>query len=381
MAPSRGLVAACAAVIAIVLVGDVAAAVVVTNRNRVHTPAALRKVLPDLKRFVERTRQLSFKRGIDVFVLEDQEFEAATSDIEPGATDPASRYEESRFLVGFLMALGLVGRDFQLSSLEEAGRDSLLGLYDIEEKRILVRKELPEPLLRRVLVHELTHALDDQHFPLENVQVDLRTEQFRALQALVEGDAERVDALYRDQLPSAEQVAANVPVEGLAGVPATAEPFLELLAFPYVAGPGLVRALVERDGEAAVNAAFRKPPTTSEEVLHPARFLDGAREASVPRPSADGPLLGLGVLGELVLRLVLGETLAAAAANQAADGWGGDSYVAWSDDERSCVRVNLAMDSPRDTSEVRDGLRQWARTHPGADVRLNGDLTTITRCA
>jgi len=373
--------AACAAAIALVLLGDVAAAVVVSGRDRVHTPAALRSALPELRSFVEKTRGLSFKRDVDVVVLDRPDFDAALAKLGPDATDPARQYLESRFLVGFLKALGLVGADFQLTALEAAGSSSLLGLYTFQDKRIVLRKELPGPLLRRVLVHELTHALDDQYFPLADVQVDLRTEDIRALQALIEGDATRVDRLYRDGLTPADRAAADPPAEGLAAVPATANPFLALLAFPYVAGPEFVQGLVKRKGETAVDDAFRTRPRTSEEVLHPERFLEGVRVATVREPSTDGPLLGMGVLGELGLRLVLGESLAAPAAAQAADGWGGDHYTAWSDNERTCVRVNLAMDSARDTVEVRDALRAWAAKHAGADIRVTGDLTTITRCA
>lgn len=211
--------------------------------------------------------------------------------------------------------------------------------------------------------------------------IDLRTEEGRVLQALVEGDAGRVDTLYRDQLPPAARAAAEGAVEGLAELPRSVGPFLELLAFPYLAGPDFVRALVERDGTAAVDEAFRARPTTSKEVLHPDRFPQPAPSAPVAQPPLDGPLLGLGVLGELRLRLVLGETLDARAAARAADGWGGDRYVVWSDNERTWVRVDLRIDTPSDTNDVRDALRQWATKHPGTDIKPDGELTRVTRYA
>lgn len=381
MARNRGLVAACAFGVAMVLLGDAVAAVVVTGRNRTAGAGELSGVLPSLESFVEKSRGLTFKRGVDVRVLDEEAFDKALTGLGPSAADPARQYLESRFLVGFLKALSLVGRDFQLSSLDAAGKRSLLGLYEPLRKRILVRAGLPPPLLRRVVVHELTHALDDQYHPLEDILIDLRTEERRALQALVEGDAERVDRLYRDQLPPASRAAADGVVEPSTELPASVGPFLDLLAFAYVSGPDFIRALVERGGTAAVDAAFRSRPTTSEDILHPDRFLAGTRPVSVSRPPADGPLLGLGILGEVVLRLVLGESLDAGAAGRAADGWGGDSYVAWSDNERTCVRVNLRMDTPADTEEVRAALRQWAGKHVGTDIRLDRDVTVVTRCA
>ena len=371
----------CAAAIVLLLVADVAAAVVVTGRNRIHTPRQLKGVLPALTAFVEKNRGLEFKRGVDMFLLDDREFEEAISGEGPYTADPAAAYLESRFLVGFLKALGLVGNEFQLSSLEAAGTRGLLGLYDPVTKRIIIRSELPAPLLHRVVVHELTHALDDQHHPLEDVLLDLRTEQSRSLQALLEGDAGRIDTLFRDQLPPADRAVADGDVEGPTGIAASTGPFLELLAFPYVSGPAFARALVERGGTAALDEAFRSPPATSEEVLHPERFPQRSPSITVPAPSPDGPLLGMGVLGEVGLRLVLGGTLGAAGAARSADGWGDDHYVAWSDKERTCVRVNLRMDTTSDTREVRDALRLWAAKHPRTDIKPDGEMTTLTRCA
>ena len=381
MMRNRGLVAACGAAIAFLLLADVGAAIVITRREQVHTPRQLKRILPALIGFVEANRGLSFKSGVDIFLLDDREFDAALSQGGQAITDPAEAYLESRFLVGFLKALGLVGNDFQLSSLDAVATRSLLGIYDPINKEIIIRSELPEPLLHRVVVHELTHALDDQHHPLDSVILDLRTEQGRALQALMEGDATRIDTLYRDQLPPAARTAADGVIEGTTGLPESVGPFLKLLAFPYMAGPEFVRALVASGGTGAVDEAFRVRPTTSEHILHPDRFLQKTPSPSVPAPLPDGPLLGLGVLCEAGLRLVLGETLDAAAAGRAADGWGADHYVAWSDNERTCVRVNLRMDTASDTNEVRDALRQWAAKHPRTDMKLIGDMTTITRCA
>jgi len=374
-------VAACGAAIVVMLLADVAGAVVVTRRDQVHTPRQLNGVLPKLTRFVEANRGLAFRRRVDIVLLDDQEFDRALSQGSQSAADPAQAYLKSQFLLGFLKSLGLVGTDFQLSSLETSGTRSLLGLYDPARKQIVVRSQLPEPLLHRVLVHELTHALDDQYHPLDDVILDLRTEQGRALQALAEGDARRVDILYRDQLPPASRAAADGDIEGSTGLPESVTPFLKLLAFPYVAGPEFVRALVASGGTGAIDDAFRTRPATSEQILHPDRFLQPAPPVSVPEPSPDGPLLGLGVLGELGLRLVLGETLDAPAAARAADGWGADHYVVWPAKGQACIRVNLRMDTTPDTSEVRDALRQWATKHPGAEIKPVGDMTAITRCA
>jgi hypothetical protein len=350
-----------------------------------HTPRSLRSVLPELKSFVERNRLLSFRRGVDVFVLNDRDFDAGLARAGPGAGDPARQFQQSKVLVGFVKALGLGGPDFQLLNASPGGTRSVLGLYDDANKRISVRDGLPKGLQRRVLVHELTHALDDQHFPLARLRsrVDLRTEQARALQALVEGDAARIDRRYSDSLPARERAAAgaDAPAEGVTATPAADAPFFGLVTFPYVAGPNFVQGLIDRKGMSAVNAAFRVPPTTSQEVLHPDRFLHRAPSVTVRQPAAEATPVAVGVLGEIGLRLVLGESLAHPLAADLAAAWGGDRYVAWSDSDQTCVRVSVVMNTVGDAAHLRDGLRQWATAHPGADMRLSGNQTTITRCA
>ena len=72
-----------------------------------------------------------------------------------------------------------------------------------------------------------------------------------------------------------------------------------------------------RFGVRRLDAAFRSPPVSSAEVLHPERFLDGPGRATVPPVRADGRVVDQGVLGEVILRLsgfVDRDTVAQAAA-------------------------------------------------------------------
>lgn len=183
---NRGLAAAGAAALALLLVSG-------TPPSRpssppTHTPRSLRSVLPELESFVERNRVLPFRRGVDVYVLSDRDFDAILSPAGAGAGDLARQFQQTQVLVGFVKALGLGGPDFQLPTDSTGGTRSVLGLYDDVSKRISVRAGLAKPLQRRVLVHELTHALDDQHFSLLDMKrrMDPRTEQARAWQALIE---------------------------------------------------------------------------------------------------------------------------------------------------------------------------------------------------
>src|SRR5439155_9671268 len=105
----------------------------------------------------------------------------------------------------------------------------------------------------------------------------------------------------------------------------------ESLTFPYFAGLRFVSVLKQK-GWAAVDAAFRNPPESSEQVLHPEKFL--ARERPVAIAAAPVSALAPAkevrrdVFGEFEWRLLLASRVSDAEAERAAAGWGGDRMVA-----------------------------------------------------
>jgi hypothetical protein len=155
--------------------------------------------------------------------------------------------------------------------------------------------------------------------------------------------------------------------------------FEALLAFPYEAGESLVDALLREGGPPRLDAALIDPPVSTEAVLHPERFLTGDRPKPVGDPEPGGEPVDGGVLGELILRLLLQSSADRATAARAAEGWGGDRYVAWFDRDRLCVRAAVTMDTSEDRAELVAGLRRWADRHPGATV-TDADPVIFTRC-
>lgn len=376
---SRAAALVCAVGLVVVLVGDgITVALRMGRSGSRPTPSALERVLPDLESFVERERGLRFRRPVRVELQSDARFAAALRRLRATSRRPRP---PTTVVVGLFRALGLVEGRFDPSALGSSTDEQVLGFYDSGRERLLVRGDHPTPAVRRVLVHELTHALDDQHFDLDRAAIERRDdESAKAFAALVEGDAVRVESRYFDSLSAEEQRSADLEAEAEGQAPADLPRIFEvLLSFPYTAGRSFVEALVEAGGTARVDAAFAHPPATTEEVLHPDRYLAGDKAPAVSDPTAEGSVIDRGVLGELLLRLVLQETLDRAVANKAADGWGGDRYVAWSDGDRTCVRDRLVMDTPGDRTELVAALRQWAGSRPGATIG-DGNPVTVTRC-
>jgi hypothetical protein len=194
-----------------------------------------------------------------------------------------------------------------------------------------------------VLVHELGHALQDQHTPLIEVTIGLRANDdlLFAIGAFLEGDALWTELrdeahTYGFPQPSAAEFAARFEVDAPEGegVPRLLrESFLR----QYPLGYALVSELVQRGGVAALTAALADPPLTSEELIHPERYLERARrrplalfpeatEGFAPEPGC-APVASTSY-GELGLSVWLGEGgLDRASAERVADGW--DADRAW----------------------------------------------------
>ena len=342
--------------------------------------ADIRQVVPALQRFVEKERGLRFKKDVNVTLLDDASFRARIG--EDTEQDLEQVDETSRVL----RALGLLDAHVDLEDArEDVLGQAVAGFYDPDTEELVVRGVRATALVRRVLVHELTHALQDQHFELHRPDLDDREDEAGlAFSALVEGDAVRVEEAFEKQLSDADRRAAEqeekAQTEGLLDDEGIPQVLLQFLAFPYAFGPAFVRALLDDGGQARLDAAFAEPPTTSEQILDPRRFIDGHDGERVPPPPAEGEVFDEGVLGQYGLYVILSDQLLPRVAARAAQGWGGDWYVAWRDGDETCVRATILMDSQNDRAELRTALNRWAEDHGDVEVDESRQRTTLTAC-
>ncbi len=179
------------------------------------------------------------------------------------------------------------------------------GYYDPKTKTLVVHHEVADNYALGVLVHEMVHALQDQHFGLTKLHdPDLTGDEELARAALIEGDAvlTMIEVLKTEQ-PKAGAMLA-VPLSKARN---------RRNAFLYAQGARYVQALRAKGGWKAVDGRFRFPPSTTAEILHP-----GERIGSVD--------LGPGkVSGEFGLAEWLTEQgLAWADTIEAVAGWRGD---------------------------------------------------------
>ncbi len=312
------------------------------------TPASpsIASVLPELSAFVEEARGLEFLEEVKPTVLSEPEFQ-----VRRQAADPKNARAGT-----ILTVLGLLPAGTDLAALRAPSEHGMFGFYDPAEKELVTTDDLT-PFARRVLVHELTHALDDQHFGIDR---DIAGDQAAAaFGALVEGSAIRVERLYVASLPEAEQEEIAAREEQIDAGPTLPSAVEQILDFPYLFGPTFVEALVDA-GPERLNQAFSSPPISSEQVLDPARYLSGDAPQTVARPPTEGAATDEGEIGPLLLRLLLESKLDPAVAKEAATGWDGDRYATWrSPDGRTCVRVRFVTDGPEDSRQLQAALAAW----------------------
>jgi hypothetical protein len=192
-----------------------------------------------------------------------------------------------------LHLLGVLEPGQRLAATVRASLDAgVAGLYDPSTRRLYVVDGAGGGAGPSVIVHEATHALQDQWFHLGAGAFAQTTDADAALaaHALVEGDATDVQSRFLTGQGLLAALSEGLAALGaLPGAPQL-PPFLAREQdFPYVAGQAFVEALRAGGGEAAVDRAFRHPPRTTAAVLDPARFVAGdpaAAAVAVPAPPA-----------------------------------------------------------------------------------------------
>ena len=336
--------------------------------------------------FIEKERGLKFTTRPTVVVLDDAAFVARFRElVDEDAKKNKDVYDD---VTGIFQAIGLLSRDMSYVDAQKLlGEGGVLGYYDQESKELRVRSGQLTPFTRTVIVHELTHALDDQRFDLNRPQYDSADDEIGfGFVALAEGNAKRVENAYRDSMSTADKASATAEelklgASGAAVLAKLSVSLLQLEYAPYDLGERFVDAVLAKGGQAALDKVFADPPTTSEQVIDPAKYFAKENRREVAPPKADAAAFKTGVFGQVALQMMLGSANSARVAETAASGWSGDWFVAWNEANRACLRVDFVMDTPKDTTELRDALNKWAQTRPSAKVANAGDALELTTCS
>ena len=274
--------------------------------------------------------------------------------------NPTERYGEERSAEAF----GLIPKGFDLDHfMVDLLTEQIAGLYDPKAREFYVADWIPLDDQRMVMAHELTHALQDQHFQIETWVKAARPNDDAELarEAVLEGSAmaAMIDYLLKGMGRSVENLPEFDPSVFAGDLSKTpkleaAPQFLkDALVFPYFSGLTFSAAILRTSQWTGVSAVFANPPVSTQQIMHPSLYKSGKLSASVTIPSLE-KLLGSdwvkideNVMGEFGWKEILKQFLGEDTAVPLAAAWDGDRYALYEQkqNKRLILVARLRLDS------------------------------------
>jgi hypothetical protein len=312
-----------------------------------------------------------------------------------------------------LRKLGLIPdsldyKEFALKLLTE----QVGGFYDPTKKSLFIASWLSADEQKPVMVHELVHALQDQHFNIEKIVKEDRSlhndDKALAHQSIFEGDGTVVmfnyllEPLKRDfsQIPDIALVMHTMMFSSLSESPVfqSAPVFLQdTLVFPYGYGASFIqKAWAKNPSWQAINKIYSDLPASTEQIMHPEKYYGERDEpkdadaASIAKKlGPDWKITYKNVLGELELGIWLKLQLTEDRALRAAAGWGGDQVLLLVNGSgKNAVLMNTVWDSKAEAQEFYIAVQSWfekkypktkmiGQTESGFSIIQNGEISSV----
>jgi len=276
-------------------------------------------------------------------------------------------------------------------------KSQIAGLYDPRKDTFYVVKGVGGPgsaPFAITVAHELAHAYRDVDKDYYERMVASFTEDAdwaMGVQFLVEGEATLIGyavgfAILQDQdpekfMPMMVQRAKGMR-QGMAAQMQALEGFpyalKEMLVAPYADGMGFAAAVFKKGGKEALDKAYGNPPRSTEQVLHPEKYLgpevDEPTTFSGGDPTAalgeDWRLVFVNVMGEFEARVLFTERLGLDTATFAVDGWDGSRYwYCTKDGAPDFLGMISTWDSTYDARQFMNAWARWASLRDGEDAR------------
>lgn len=366
---------------------------VVLSLSFVAPIAAQSDEIDDIINEVSEIRGLSVMQPIAVIYKSREELqEEVNTDFFEDYTE-ADIARDQRTMVAF----GIIRPDQSIRELySELYGGQIAGYYDPESADLVVIEtddgnDDLSAMEEFTLAHEINHALQDQHFDIDAGPfdtIDATDDVSVASTALIEGDAILLQGLYLQANPAfARDLGRELNNDD--GEDTSLDEFppviVALLLFPYDGGYEFANALYEDGGYGLVNQAFDSPPITSEQILHPDKYLDGevGAEIKVLDPTAT---LGSGwtitdenTFGEFLISSVLASDEASEDdAEEAAEGWNGDAYTVSANGDQTAVVWQSSWDADDDAQEFAESIADRESSRFDADIDDEGGIMTIS---
>lgn len=301
----------------------------------------------------QQIRGLDFLEPVDVVLLSDEEYAARFADI----VEEELAEEDVQAINALLRTLGIIENDDDYRDLLETFLSAGTGgFYDPDSEELVVRLATGElgPHAESVVIHELVHALQDQHFELLDAREDLEGDPNYVAQAIIEGDALLREATYVQSLSLVQQAkyVSEISEIDLSALDTLPGYIVNSLQAAYLDG----FFFHQQVGLDAVDDQFVDPPDSSEQLIEPGKYErdEQPKEATLPVFNLPGYEVWFDApAGQKDLELMLTDGVGAARAAEAASGWGGDTNRVYNAGDQEAVYVLLYVgDTKKDAEEL-----------------------------
>ncbi len=340
----------------------------------------------EIEAAVARIRGLKFLKPVDYAILTRAEIGKVLSE------KLAEQYTEAEFaeLALGLAAMGLLPEGYPLREKYIALLgEQVAAFYDQHAHKLYMFEDasLENSANRVILAHELTHALQDQHFSLAKLPLEIKDNDDRAFaaSALIEGDATLVMSAYMLEnisLSALTETLGQMATMNTAELMEAPRYLREMLLFPYLQGQIFCTAIQAAGGFGMLSMVYKHPPASTAQILHPEKYPSEAPiRVEWPETSLQGkkPILD-NVLGEQGTRIAMEEWgIESAAALRAAEGWRGDRYLIFGKGESLVWRSVWA--TPSDAEEAAAACEQRAAKIGGEVLRPSEKEVVLLRAA
>jgi hypothetical protein len=254
--------------------------------------------------------------------------------------DADKRYADQKSMEKF----GLLPKDYPLEqTLVKVLTEQIAGLYDPDGKEFFIANWNTEADERMVMSHELTHALQDQHFHIDKWTDAAKPNDDAELarDAVVEGSAlaAMLDYILRGK-GSIRELGVLDP-SMLMGDPDSSPELAKApkvlqdeLLFPYLAGTTFTqRVLQASSGWPDFHKVYENPPASTQQIMHPDLYFQGVVPPKITLPetagliSADWKKLDENNMGEFGVLEILKQFLEKDRSTSLAAKWSADRYA------------------------------------------------------
>jgi hypothetical protein len=277
-----------------------------------------------------------------------------------------------------LELLGLLPKGYPLEQkLIDLLTQQIAGVYDSKEREFFILASTAPAEQRVIMAHELTHALEDQSFHVQQWTEAVKNNDDAQLarDAFLEGSATvaMIDYLLRDSGVSFRSLGNVDPSlllgdvdnsKELADVPLVLK---DQLIFPYLAGAAFsVKALDAAGGWKGLKSVFDNPPASTQQIMHPELYLRGVKPETVLLPPLNRVVprgwkkLDENVMGEFGMNQVFKQFLGKTRADELAATWAGDRYAIYEESPqgRALLVIRLRVAKEAQAAQLVAGYRE-----------------------